>query len=54
MSGAKQMAALLLGGAAVTLGGAWYAYRTAFQADPKRIAPSAPCRRGRGMTLTGR
>ncbi len=39
MSAVKKAAALAAGGLALTLGGAWYAYRTAFQADPKRIAP---------------
>ena len=48
MSGAKQMAALLLGGATLTLGGAWYAYRTAFQADPRRIAPVRSVPEGEG------
>ena len=40
MSGAKKAAALAAGGLGLTLGGAWYAYRTACQADPKRIAPT--------------
>ena len=39
MSAVKKAAALTASAAALTLGGAWYAYRTAFQADPKRIAP---------------
>lgn len=39
MSTVKKVAALAAGAAALTVGGAWYAYRTAFQADPKRIAP---------------
>ena len=39
MSTVKKVAALAAGAAALTAGGAWYAYRTAFQADPKRIAP---------------
>lgn len=39
MSAVKKAAALTAGAAAATLGGAWYAYRTAFRADPKRIAP---------------
>ncbi len=44
MSKMKKAAALAAWAAALTLGGAYYAYRTAFQADPKRIAPirSAP------------
>ena len=39
MRAVKKAAALTASAAALTLGGAWYAYRTAFQADPKRIAP---------------
>ena len=39
MKGVKKAAALAVSAAALTIGGAWYAYRTAFQADPKRIAP---------------
>ena len=39
MSAVKKAAALTASAAALTIGGAWYAYRTAFQADPKRIAP---------------
>ena len=39
MKGVKKAATLAVSAAALTIGGAWYAYRTAFQADPKRIAP---------------
>ena len=39
MRAVKKAAALTASAAALTIGGAWYAYRTAFQADPKRIAP---------------
>ena len=39
MKGWKRLAATAAVGTAAVLGGAYYAYRVAFQADPKRIAP---------------
>ena len=40
MKGWKRLAATAAVGTAAVLGGAYYAYRVAFQADPKRIAPA--------------